>query len=498
MNTGNTENIRTRFAPSPTGFLHVGGARTALFNWIYARRHGGKFLLRVEDTDPVRSTPENTRKIFDDLKWLGINWDEEVIYQSARSDIYRQYANLLLETDKAYRCFCTAETLAEKRHLAEQNKLPYLYDKTCRRLTPEVVDQNLRENKPFTLRLKVPAGETTWRDLIRENIRVANREIDDFIILRSDGTPVYQLAVVVDDHFMEITHIIRGDDHISNTPKQILLYNAFGWDIPLFGHIPLILGADKKRLSKRHGATSVGEFRERGYLADALKNYLVLLGWSPGDDREIMSMDEIIKRFSLENIQKKSAIFDEAKLQWFNALYIRNLLDQTIFEYVTKELISRKILTESEAVSRENYIREVIRLLKPRARLMTDFIDWGIYFYEDPKSFDNKGVQKYLKNSDIWNYLVEFTKSLQSLDDFTEESIETLLRNYAEEEGISAAKIIHPVRLAISGRTATPGLFEIMVILGKESVLRRLSSFVERRQKIIQTAHSDSGPGSPE
>ncbi|MFQ5583570.1 MAG: glutamate--tRNA ligase, partial [Calditrichia bacterium] len=325
MSTGNTENIRTRFAPSPTGFLHVGGARTALFNWIYARRHGGKFLLRVEDTDRVRSTPENTRKIFDDLIWLGINWDEEVIYQSTRSDIYRQYANLLLETDKAYRCFCTAETLAKKRHLAEQNKLPYLYDKTCRRLAPEVVSQNLRENKPFTLRLRVPEGETAWRDLIRENIRVANSEIDDFIILRSDGTPIYQLAVVVDDHFMEITHVIRGDDHISNTPKQILLYNAFGWDIPLFGHIPLILGADKKRLSKRHGATSVGEFRERGYLADALKNYLVLLGWSPGDDREIMSMDEIIKRFSLENIQKKSAIFDEAKLQWFNALYIRNL-----------------------------------------------------------------------------------------------------------------------------------------------------------------------------
>ncbi len=480
MNTLNTAVVRTRFAPSPTGFLHVGGARTALFNCLFATKHGGKFLLRIEDTDIPRSEKKNVQQIINDLQWLGINWDEEIIFQSQRIDTYQQYAQQLVETDHAYLCFCTPEELKAKRKKGDKAEPAYLYDGTCRKLSKEQVKNKLEKRLPHAIRFKVPQGPTGWIDRVHDQITVSNSEIDDFILQRSDGSPTYQLAVVVDDHEMNINNIIRGDDHIPNTPKQILLYEAFGWQIPKFAHIPLILGADNKRLSKRHGATAVGEFRARGYLPQALLNYLSLLGWSPGDDNEIMSVQEIKEKFTLKGISKKGAVFDETKLMWMNGHYIREMPDEQILPHVQNYLQSTR-KDQIEDVDHA-YLMNVIRLVKNRVRLLTDFVDSASFFYEDPKKYDPKGVNKYLKKADIWMYISELTDKLVNISDYNETSIENLLRSLAEEKNISAAKIIHPVRLALTGKTASPGLFEMMEILGRDTVIRRLKSLISQKE----------------
>ncbi|NOX37347.1 MAG: glutamate--tRNA ligase [Calditrichaeota bacterium] len=476
--------VRTRFAPSPTGYLHVGGARTALFNWLFARKHQGKFLLRIEDTDKERSSEEMTRQIFEGLVWLGLTWDEEVIYQGRRAAIHREHAHQLVRSGHAYPCFCTKEELDEKRARAAAEKRAYRYDGTCRRLSPQEVKDRMAAGIPFAIRFKVPEGTTRWVDGVHGPIEVQNREIDDFIILRSDGSPIYQLAVVVDDHYMGITHVIRGDDHISNTPKQILLYQAFGWDVPQFAHVPLILGPDRKRLSKRHGATSVDEYRQKGILADALFNYLALLGWSPGDDREILSRDEILQRFSLEGISRNNAVFDEKKLIWMNGQYISQTSTERLWALVMEVLVERGVMSESEAIRQKPYLLQVIDLLKSRVKLLTEFVDSAMYFYRDPETYDEKGLRKHLKRPEIWEYLAEWTQQLEQLEPFTEATVEQLLREFAEQKGISAAKLIHPVRLAISGQTVTPGLFELMVVLGKEVVLRRLKNFLARKERL--------------
>ncbi len=477
-----TTEVRTRFAPSPTGFLHVGGARTALFNWLFARKHGGKFLLRIEDTDRERSSEAMTRQIFEGLAWLGLTWEEEVVYQGRRAAIHREHAHQLVRNGHAYPCFCTKEELDEKRARAAAEKRAYRYDGTCRRLSPQEVKHRMAAGIPFAIRFKVPEGTTQWVDGVHGLIAVHNREIDDFIILRSDGRPIYQLAVVVDDHYMGITHVIRGDDHISNTPKQILLYQAFGWPIPQFAHVPLILGPDKKRLSKRHGATSVDEYRQMGILPEALFNYLALLGWSPGDDREILSRDEILQLFSLEGISRNNAVFDEKKLLWMNGQYIRQSTAERLWTWVTELLVKRGVMSEGEAVRQKAYLLQVIALLKNRVKRLTEFVDSAMYFYRDPETYDQKGLRKYLKNPEIWEYLAEWTRQLELLDPFTEASVEQLLREFAEQKRISAAKLIHPVRLAISGQTVTPGLFELMLVLGKDVVLRRLKHFLARKE----------------
>jgi len=475
------QEIRTRFAPSPTGYLHVGGARTAIFNWLFAKKHAGKFLLRIEDTDKERSSEEMTRQIFEGLNWLGLHWDEEVIYQGARAKIHREQAQQLVREGKAYPCFCTKEELDQKRKEARKQKRAYRYDGTCRNLSTEEVKAKIQSGMPYAIRFKTPEGITAWKDGVHGRIEVNNAEIDDFIIIRSDGSPIYQLAVVVDDHLMGITHVIRGDDHISNTPKQILLYQAFGWPIPAFAHVPLILGPDKKRLSKRHGATSVDEYRRMGILSEALFNYLVLLGWSPGDDREIMSKTETLEAFSLEGISKNNAIFDEKKLLWMNGQYISQSSNEKLWSHVSELLRERGLLKLTEAVSQKQYILRVIELLKTRVKLLTDFVDSGQYFFEDPDSYDPKGLRKHFREPRMWDYLNELADRLQQLESFEPEAIETVVRKFAEEKGISAAKIIHPVRLAVSGRTVTPGLFEVISLLGKDTVVRRLQKIVNKR-----------------
>lgn len=476
-----SEKIVTRFAPSPTGFLHVGGARTALFNYLFARKHGGLFRLRIEDTDRQRSSEEMTRRIFDGLHWLGLEWDGEVVFQGANAPLHREAAWQLVEAGKAYRCFCSREELEAKRRQAEREKRAYGYDGTCRHLSPEQVEKNLVEGKPFAIRFKVPEGETTWQDAVHGEIRVDHRELDDFIILRSDGSPIYQLAVVVDDHRMGVTHIIRGDDHISNTPKQILLYRALEWEVPRFAHVPLILGPDKKRLSKRHGATSVEEYREMGILPEALFNYLALLGWSPGDDRELMSREEIRESFSLKGISAKSAIFDEQKLRWMNGEYISRKTGQELFDEVIRRWTAAGFISPEDVPVRRLYLLRVIELLKSRVKVLNEYVTYGRYYFQDPDEFDPKGVRKYLKDEQVWDWLREVSARLEKSKRFTADDIERTVRLVAEEYGVAAAKLIHPIRLALTGLTVSPGIFEVMEVLGKETVLRRLNIFITRK-----------------
>ncbi len=475
--------IVTRFAPSPTGYLHVGGARTALFNYLFARQQGGLFRLRIEDTDRERSSEEMTRQIFDSLEWLGLEWDGEVVFQGARADIHRQVAYRLLEEGKAFRCFCTREEIERKRQEAQKRKETYRYDGTCRRLSPEQIQEKLKAGLPYSLRFIVPEGITSWEDEVYGHIEVPNAEYGDFIIVRSDGSPVYLLAVVVDDHEMGITHVIRGADHISNTARQIMLYRALGWSVPRFAHLPLILGPDKRRLSKRHGATSVDEFRRMGVLPEALFNYLALLGWSPGDDREIFSKEELIQAFSLQRISKQNAVFDEKKLFWINSEYISARSAEELFPEVTRRWVEAGYITEKEVPLRRGYLLRVIELLKSRMHVLQEYVTYGIYYFRDPVQFDPKGVKKHLKDPQVWQRLELVLERLKKLKDFQQDAIEQEIRQLAEELGISAAKLIHPIRLAITGMSVSPGLFEVMEVLGKETVLRRLRKFLYKKEQ---------------
>ena len=483
MNTSQSPKIRTRFAPSPSGFLHVGGARTALFNWLFAQKYDGKFLLRIEDTDTSRSSEENIQQILTDLQWLGINWDEDIIFQSKRITIYQNYVKQLIESNHAYFCFCTPQELEAKRKQEDKASRTYIYDRTCLKLSEKEVKERLAKKIPYAVRFKVPEGQTSWVDGVHNTIKINNKEIDDFVLQRSDGSPTYQMAVVTDDHEMDITHIIRGNDHISNTPKQILLYKSFGWKAPHFCHVPLIMGSDNKRLSKRHGATSIGEFREKGYLPEALRNYLSLLGWSPGDDSEIMTIKEMRDKFSLGGISKKEAVFDEIKLTWMNSQYIREMSSEHLLKHLMEYIRLKNYSYEKS--NDKAYLKNVINLMKNRAKVLSDFIESVKYFYEDPQKYDEKGINKYLKEVDILTNITEFTEQLAKMSDYNEESIENQLRLFAEEKNISAAKIIHPIRLALTGQTTSPGLFEVINLLGKEAVLRRLKVLLSKFENLV-------------
>ncbi|MDQ7064616.1 MAG: glutamate--tRNA ligase [candidate division KSB1 bacterium] len=471
--------IKVRFAPSPTGYLHIGGARTAIFNWLFARQQSGQFLLRIEDTDRERSGQEMIGAIFQGLQWLGLDWDGEPVLQSQRLDIYRDYANRLVREGRAFRCFCPPEKIMRQREQAIQQKITFRYDGTCRNLSPDEVQQRLDAGEAFTIRFRLPEGPVQFQDLLHGAITVEHEVLDDFIVLRSDGTPTYHLAVVVDDYEMGITHVIRGDDHLSNTPKQVLLYEAFGWQMPQFLHVPLIHGPDRRRLSKRHGATSVQEYRDRGYLPEAMFNYLTLLGWSPGTDEEIFTREELIDRFSLDGLSRSSAIFDEQKLLWMNAQHLYRLSGEELFDRVAPLLEEAGLATMDELQQRHDYVEKILELLKPRAKLLTDFAEQMHYFFYEPETYDEKGVKKHWKGLETAERLEALRSRLAGLESWTEAEIEAVVRGLAEEMQISAAKLIHPTRLAISGRTATPGLFEVMALLGPDVVLRRMKKAVE-------------------
>ena len=481
--------MKLRFAPSPTGFLHVGGARTAIFNWLLARKYGGSFLLRIEDTDRARSTPEAERQILSDLRQLGIDWDNAVFYQSKHQEKHIQAAQQLLHNGLAYRCFCTKEELAEKRRSAEINKINQRYDGTCRHLPEPIIEKNLKEGKPFSIRFKVEPGQVTWKDEIHGETRIDNNTLDDFIIVRQDGTPTYQLAVVADDHAMGITLILRGDDHIANTNKQILLYKALQWPVPRFGHIPLILGPDKVRLSKRHGAASVGELIEQGVLPEALFNYLCLLGWSPGDDREIMSREEVIDAFDLSRINRSAAVFDMKKLFWLNGRYIAELPFETVWQHVQVWLKEQgRKLKQSET----ERFKRLVFLQQMRSDSLIVLTNRLGLFFETPQVYEEKGVRKFFLKGMAEKLLKELqekieTKEAVSFSDLKE--IETFIRDFAAKREVAAAKVIHPLRLALTGSSASPGIFELIYILGKAKVRLRIKKalqFIKTARESVQ------------
>ena len=407
------EEVRVRFAPSPTGFLHVGGARTAIFNWLYAKNRKGKFLLRIEDTDPRRSKSELTEQIIRSLNWLGIVPDEPVVYQSDRIERYREVVRQLIADNKAYYAFETAEELAVKRLDAQQKKISSNYDRTSLQYDAETVKRFIADGKPYSIRFFVPEGVTEFDDLVHGSTSFQNSEIDDFVILRSDGTPTYQIAVVVDDHDMSITHVIRGDDHLTNTPKQILLYRALGWEIPEFAHLPMIFDEEKKKLSKRRNTVSVEEYRRLGYLAEALFNFLTLLGFAPPDNREIISREELIQLFSFNRINKKSAVFDMKKLNWINEQYIKTTDEKEIARLIREKLSF--YIDEPLPDVEDKYIISIVPLMKERVTTVNEFIEKGKYFFIEPESYDEKGLAKYW-NSEKKQLMNEYLELLKISD----------------------------------------------------------------------------------
>lgn len=468
--------VRVRFAPSPTGALHLGGGRTALFNWLFARHNQGKFILRIEDTDRTRSTQEALAAIFDGLEWLGLDWDEGPraggnfgpYLQTERLKIYQNYVQQLLAEGKAYYCFCSPEELAEKRKQAEARKEAPRYDGKCRKLSGEEIKKSKDSGLPCVIRFFLPAGQTTVvEDMIRGKVEFENDVLDDFVILKSDGFPTYNFAAVVDDHLMEITHVIRGDDHLSNTPRQILLYQALGWSLPAFAHIPMILGPDKARLSKRHGATSVIEYKDQGYLPEAMLNYIAKLGWGH-KNQEIFSRQELIDLFSLEGVGRNPAIFNFEKLNWLNGHYIRSALPERIVDLCEPLLITA--YGNHDLV----YITKVVKLFLDRIKLIPEIVSLTEYFFKDKYSFEEKAVNKYLKDPQTPQILSVLKERLAKVEPFTREEIEKVFKALAEELKVKLGVLIHPCRAQVSGRSETPPMYDVLEVLGKEKVISRL------------------------
>jgi glutamyl-tRNA synthetase len=483
------QSLRVRFAPSPTGYLHVGGARTALFNWLFARRHGGVFVLRIEDTDLERSSPEMVDGILDGMRWLGLDWDEGPLvggpfgpyFQSERLDRHREMAQQLVRQHKAYYCYCTPDELKAKRETAEAAGGAWQYDRTCLRLTPSEIAAREAAKRPRAVRFLVPEGATRFDDLVHGPIEFDGANIEDFVILRTDHQPTYQLSVVSDDVEMKITHVVRGDDHISNTPKQLLLYDAIGARVPAFAHVPLILGADKKPLSKRHGATSVMEYARQGYLPEAMANFLALLGWSPGSgDRELFTRAELANVFDLSGISGGSAVFNPEKLDWFNQQYIATLAPEELTARIQPLLEAAGLWDGSFLATKHGWFFSVLELLKPRAKRLEDFVSLGQYFFSDAVVDDEAAVEKHLHVDGMADHLRAVDDALRALDAFDPSSVEVAIRAVADARAIRAGTLIQAIRVAVSGRTATPGLFEVLSLLGRDRVHQRLTARFQR------------------
>jgi glutamyl-tRNA synthetase len=461
--------IRVRFAPSPTGYLHVGGLRTALYNYLFAKHNGGRFILRIEDTDQKREVEGAIENLINTLKWAGIDYDEGPdrdggcgpYIQSQRLDLYRKYANELLEKDKAYYCFCTPEKLEEVRQKQIANKLSPSYDRHCRNLSKEEGEKRISTGEKHVVRLKVPLdGELTFEDVIRGKVTIAYKMLDDQVLIKSDGFPTYHLAVVVDDHLMGITHIIRGEEWLSSVPKRILL--------------PLLLNPDKSKLSKRQGDVAVEEYRNKGYLKEAIVNFIAFLGWNPGDEREIFFLDQLVKEFALERVGKSGAVFNVEKLNWLNQQHIKLKSDKELAELI-KPYIELKKWPKIE----QAYLLKVIGLMKERLTFPQDLVESNEYFFHDPESFDESGIKKNW-DSESGKRMELLGERLGLLSDYSHTSIEESLRKLSDELKIKPSKLIHPARLALSGKTMGPGLFEMMNVLGKETVVRRLHNAAEK------------------
>ena len=476
--------VRTRFAPSPTGFLHVGGLRTALYNYLLAKKEKGTFILRIEDTDQSRKVEGAMENLVDTLEWAGLHFDEGPgregnfgpYIQSQRINLYQKCAHQLVEEGKAYYCFCTLDRLERLREQRIAAKLPGSYDRHCRDLSKVDVQEKMKRGEPHVIRMKVPlAGELTFSDAIRETVTIAYGVLDDQVILKSDGYPTYHLAVVVDDHFMKISHVIRGEEWLPSTPKHIILYNYFGWELPQFAHLPLLLNPDKSKLSKRQGDVAVEDYREKGYLKEALVNFVAFLGWNPGDERELFSLEELIKEFTLERVGKSGAVFNIEKLDWMNFEHLRMKPDSDVL-CMLKDHLKRSAVGDKHF--EEKYLLSVISAMRERVTFVKDFVEKSPYFFQSPKDYDPADVKK--------RWIPESSKYLKTLaDEFaalgtpTKEEYESALHRTAEALKIKNSDLIHPLRLAVSGMGAGPGLYDILFILGKDETIRRIISAIE-------------------
>ncbi len=470
---------RVRFAPSPTGYLHVGGARTALFNWLFAKKSGGTFILRIEDTDQQRSTEDHTRVILDGLTWLGLDWNEGPLFQGAEVERHRRDADQLLAQGAAYRCFCTKEELEAQRRATAKGGDAFKYDRRCDRLPAAEVEARAARGMPFVIRFRMPDEEIAWDDAVHARITFQGKDLDDLVILRSDRTPIYNMAVVSDDIAMRITHVIRGDDHVSNTPKQIALYRALGAPIPIFAHVPMILGADGKKLSKRHGATAVGDYQNLGILPAAMRNFLALLGWSPGEDREILPESEMIALFSLEGIQKKPAVFDTTKLEWMNGQYLSLLPTAELIEPVARELARMTVHFGSPEL-----LPPYIDAVKARSRTLLDVArQVAVRLDSRYAELDDKG-RKLIEKMDAGyaRSLGLAIDTLRGLDEevWRPEPILEALKRRVETEGMKLGDLLQPIRVALTGSTVSEPVNELLAVVGRSSALARLTAHAER------------------
>ena len=466
--------VRVRFAPSPTGFLHIGGVRTALFNWLYARQEHGVFILRIEDTDQSRSTDESIQAIVQGLKWVGLDWDEGPYRQTERMTLYREHAMALFERGQAYWCICKAEELEARRKEAEGKGQSPRYDGRCRTLGIT------HPSGDAALRFKAPQeGQTVVDDLIKGKVVFENNVLDDLIILRSNGYPTYNFSVVVDDALMHITHVVRGDDHLTNTPRQIPIFEALGFPVPRFGHLPMILGADKTRLSKRHGATSIMAYKTMGYLPEAMVNYLVRLGWSYGD-QEIFTRQELIERFGWKHVQTSAAVFNPDKLLWMNAEYIKTSPPSEVAEALVSYLEQTDLKDQLQAVPKE-WLAQLVLLVRERTKTLVEMVDWVKPYFGEAVPLEDEAVKKYLTQA-VAPVLKKLSDRIGSLSEFSKPALEGCFKSLVEEEGLKMGQLAQPVRVALTGRTASPGLFEVMEILGPERTRLRLRQGIERAE----------------
>lgn len=473
--------VRTRFAPSPTGYLHVGGARTALFSWLVARNTGGCFVLRIEDTDRSRSTEDAVEAIIDSMKWLGLNWDEGPYRQTDRLDLYKEAAAKLLAADKAYYCYCLPEELEERRRTAKEAGEAPAYDRRCRDLSAEECKAFEAEGRRPVIRFLSPdEGRTVFTDIVRGGIAFDNASLDDLVIVRADGMPTYNFAVVIDDAALKITQVIRGEDHLSNTPRQIQIYQALGFRLPEFAHLPLILGPDKTLLSKRHGAIGIGAYRDSGYLPEAMVNYLALLGWSYDDKTTMFSVSDLIEKFSLERVGKAAAVFDYEKLKWLNGVYIRELplpeLSRRLLPFWRQAGLLEDGAAESAGIS--EWLAEIANICRERLVLLSDIVSLTDFFFKDDIGYDRAAVEKSRKGKEAIEALPLVSERLVFITDWRVETIETVLRGLAVELDLKPGKLFQPIRVAVTGKSVSPPLFETLWLLGKEKSLSRLNGFI--------------------
>lgn len=474
--------VRVRFAPSPTGYLHVGGLRTALYNFLFAKKNNGTFILRIEDTDQSRKVEGATENLIATLKWAGVEFDEGPgktgshgpYIQSQRLSLYREHAERLIESKKAYYCFCSAERLEEVRKQQSAQGIDPKYDGHCRNIALDEAKKRVQSGEQHVVRMRVPDdGEVTFTDMIRGSVTIQNKNLDDQVLMKSDGFPTYHLAVVVDDHLMEISHVVRGEEWLPSTPKHVLLYRYFGWELPLFAHLPLLLNPDKSKLSKRQGDVAVEDYRGKGYLKEALVNFVAFLGWNPGDEREIFSLDELVSEFSFERVGKAGAVFNIEKLNWMNQQHIKARANNELLPLV------RPLVLEKGWKVPDEYLGHVIVLMKERVVVVNDFVSACSYFYEDPTAYDEGARAKNWK-PETSGHVSKLYEKLAAVIVFDAPSVESALRSTADELKIGAGKLIHPLRLALSGVSNGPSLFHMAEVLGKETVLRRITTALEQ------------------